>query len=346
MHLEHGGALPRDLQGDPVEYYYSVRDGISTPKSTTKKLSIKDKSKCSSNGKSSNCKSMDETENSMISLPMNKCEIDSKHCDKLESNIIVEQSHDIVSAVNLTEREKDKSSLSESVDQSLDSSTPILNMKYPIEIHQYSKDTKFECARLNLFPDIDFDHSKRCANNFSQIDDTKRYANEFHDVDLLKNSKSCDNSRDVPMENYSLDVTIELTSECDAVQDTGPNSVECGNSTKNMSVIQSPESLITNAISMESLNDYFDSMEKFENELDSCNVDIVVTDDKKYNQSDKLSSQIAELEDKFATCSPLNSSASSSSSSYYSLSSSPSASMTFQSASSTNELSDNKHDKT
>jgi hypothetical protein len=32
MHLEHGGALPRDLQGDPVEYYYSVRDEISTPK--------------------------------------------------------------------------------------------------------------------------------------------------------------------------------------------------------------------------------------------------------------------------------------------------------------------------
>jgi hypothetical protein len=81
------------------------------------------------------------------------------------------------------------------------------------------------------------------------------------------------------------------------------------------------ESLVRNAISMESLNDYFDSMEKFEDEQDSCNVDIVVTDDKKCNQSDKLSSQIVELEDKFATCSPLNSSASSSSSSYYSFSS-------------------------
>lgn len=343
MHLEHGGALPRDLQGDPVEYYYSVRDEISTPKSTTKKLSTKDKSKCL-NGKSSNCKAMDETENSMKSPPINKCEIDSKHCDKLDSKIVVKQSPDIVSVVNLME--KDKSNLSESVDQSLASSTPILNKKYPIEIQQYSKDTKFECARLNLFPDTDFDHSKRCAHDFSQIDNTGRYAKEFHDVDLSKNCKSCDNSRDVPMKNYSLDVTIELTSECDTVQNLGPNSVECGNSPKNMSVIQSPESLVRNAISMESLNDYFDLMEKFEDEQDSCNVDIVVTDDKKCNQSDKLSSQIIELEDKFATCSPLNSSASSSSSSYYSFSSSPSASMTFQSASSTNELSDNKHDKT
>ena len=256
MHLEHGGALPRDLQGDPVEYYYSVRDEISTPKSTTKKLSTKDKSKCL-NRKSSNCKAMDETENSMKSPPINKCEIDSKHCDKLDSNILVKQSPDIVSVVNLME--KDKSNLSESVDQSLTSSTPILNTKYPIEIHQYSKDTKFECARLNLFPDTDFDHSKRCAHDFSQIDDTKRYAKEFHDVDLSKNCKSCDNSRDVPMENYSLEVPIELTSECDTVQNLGPNSVESGNSPKNMSVIQSPESLVRNAISMESLNNYYDS---------------------------------------------------------------------------------------
>ncbi|XP_076107058.1 LIM domain kinase 2-like isoform X3 [Mytilus galloprovincialis] len=363
LHLEHGGPLPPDLRGNPVEYYYSIRDGHNTPAT---KYHIKE---TCSNGKSYD----KETDNDTHSVDNAK---DSGSDSDLNGSII--RPSELIS-INIS----DVSNLSEYSEKSTPSDISICE-KVPSERH---KDTKFECARLNLFQDSDASHSKRYGNDFTQPDDaeryaedlkelkhskrqandfeemdhsnrqnhdlkvsdqTKRHANKFKSADLTEN-QSCDISNNLPSNQYSVDIKIQLSSEFNEVQDSRKNVIvelpsECDNvqdvsmetnarnktlnSPNYIPVINSSDISIKKDISMESLNDYFDSHEKFEDKGKCSSADISMTDEQ-CNQLDVSRSE--ERLHKFITCSPNNSSASSSSSSYYSLSSSPGASLTFSS---------------
>lgn len=309
-------------------------------------------------------KSVDEIRNMKGFSVLNDIDIKSKHSDDLDSSRI--RSSGVMSNNNTKSNDL---CLSESVDQTTSSTDECsdIDNEYSSENNEYSTDTKFECARLNLFPDSDSDPSKRCANVFSQKEDLKRYANDFKDFDQLKRyanefqsvnmsnySKSCDNSRNCSSElcvdhkmecnqteDSNQNITIKYNHVGEHEQDTSLNSAVCvNNNSSSMSVIPSPESLIRNDVSVESLNDYFDSLDNLGVDEDTCSVDIIVTDDR-HNPLNIISSPSKDLEEKFTSCSIFNSSASSSSSSYYSFTSSPSSSMTF--SSSTNEMS---HDKT
>ncbi|CAC5364561.1 LIMK1 [Mytilus coruscus] len=370
LHLEHGGRLPPDLQGNPVEYYYSIRDEHITNNSSATKHSIKEK--CS-NGKSSD-KETDEIDST------DSCSVDntkdSGNDSDLNSSII--RPSELIS-VNIT----DILNLSEYSEKSTPSDISICE-EVPTERHKGVKDTKFECARLNLFQDSDATHSKRYGNDFTQPDDaeryaedlkelkhskrqandfeemdhsnrhghnlkesdqTKRHANKFKSADLTDN-QSCDISNNLPLNQYSPDIkielsefnevqdsskniTVEIASECDRVQDVSMETRDKTFSSPNyIPVIDSSDISMKKDISMESLNDYFDSHEKFDYKGNSSSADVSMSD-AQCNQLDV--SRSGERLHKFMTYSSNNSSASSSSSSYYSLSSSPGASLTFSS---------------
>lgn len=357
--MEHGGRLPLDLQGDPVQYYYAIRDGEISQSASPIKGSCNDRQ---TNGQIAHGNSTPTLRTSKIV----ENEDDSSKNEKEERNT---SSMSNSGALNSSES-MDTSNIT-SMETQKNGDTNKLEDSYP-------SDTQFQCARLNLFPEKSTEQPRRCAKNFSRQRSAKRYANDFNDInqkseqsaqevashavsfsysaDYAKNNTICDSkhgdvflvstctkadhaavSCDTPpkilaVHDDSQNDSIEIVLESETGTGLGPLANSHIKSSNSLTVINSSD--LRENISMESLNDYFDSFQDIEtrDEIDSGSIS------RRCSSCDQLS--LPQMDHPIRECSPVNSSASSSS--YFSFSSSPGASLTFSSSSQSNEKIDEK----
>lgn len=387
LHLEHGAKLALDLQGDPVQYYYALRDGLITPPESPTKSGAIDKklneqTACGSSKATLQSSKIEESDSDMSANENDDTICSSRSHD--DTNCFTRSNDD----TNCSTRSHDANCSSRSHDNNssvISNSSVVpnsdLSLKTTTEVsmetdkceevndvfNTYPSDTQFQCARLNLFPEKMTDRPKRCAKNFSQNTSAKRYANDFNDLDKKSkdNTQQADEVTDVHRNSakFSNDSVIcdkvsrdIVSTENDNSADSGPirmlpaiytthdvshisttemiseqnihRTPEIGSDFRHsLTVIDSSD--LKKDISMESLNEYFDSFQDLET-VDDADSGSNLINNQRCSNYDHVSSTQHNLSNPVTECSPINSSASSSS--YFSFSSSPGASLTFSSS--------------